>query len=628
MSSKENKMHMKEVLRINFRAFQVLKKYCPGLFAANGAVVACKAVTPYINIWLAAQIINELAGARDADRLWQLVLITVLANALAALLEAVLTGWMNVTRHTTWFQKNKVYVDKLLEMDFAALDDQKTYDLRSQIDQNERWSGWGFNKVRWYYEMFVGAIIKILSAMVLTVSLFTLQVPESKGEWTVLNHPLCACLLFVMMFVAALIAPILRVKAGSYWASLAEDAKQGNRYFSFFCNMAQDRQRREDVRIYNQQEICDYYSGKEMMFTPKSKMAAYARGRMGLLNAGAEAITKVFMGLVYVFVCLKAWAGAFGVGSVTQYIGAITSLSQGVTDFMVVLGDMRNNAYFLKTTFEFLDIPNDMYQGSLTTEKRADRNYEVEFRDVSFKYPGSETYSLRHVSMKFKVGQRLAVVGMNGSGKTTFIKLLCRLYDPTEGEILLNGIDIRKYNYRDYMNLFSVVFQDFQLLALPLGQNVAAGKVYDEKQVKAVLKNAGFEERLQNLPEGTETYLYKEFDKYGVEVSGGEAQKIAIARALYKNVPYIILDEPTAALDPVAEMEVYQKFNEIVGDKTAIYISHRLSSCRFCDEILVFHEGNVVQKGSHEELVEAQGKYHELWHAQAQYYQEKEIVVG
>ena len=223
--------------------------------------------------------------------------------------------------------------------------------------------------------------------------------------------------------------------------------------------------------------------------------------------------------------------------------------------------------------------------------------------------------------MKFKVGNRLAIVGENGSGKTTFIKLLCRLYDPQEGQILLNGIDIRKYDYRDYMNIFSVVFQDFQLISQPLGSNVAGSMVYDEAKVQKALTDAGFEERLGSLPDGLNTQLYKDFTDNGVEISGGEAQKIAIARALYKDAPFIILDEPTAALDPVAEAEIYEKFNDIAGDKTAIYISHRLSSCKFCDEIVVFHKGSIIQHGKHEALLaEENGKYYELWQAQAQYY--------
>ena len=282
---------------------------------------------------------------------------------------------------------------------------------------------------------------------------------------------------------------------------------------------------------------------------------------------------------------------------------------------------MKNDTTHLDNTFRYLDLPNAMYQGSLTTEKRADRNYQVEFRNVSFKYPGSETWALRNVSMKFQIGKRLAIVGENGSGKTTFIKLLCRLYDPQEGEILLNGIDIRKYRYDDYMDIFSIVFQDFQLISQSLGSNVAGSMRYDPRRVEQALTDAGFGERLKTLPKGLETQLYKDYSEDGVEVSGGEAQKIAIARALYKNAPFIILDEPTAALDPMAEAEIYAKFNEISGDKTAIYISHRLSSCKFCDEILVFHQGAIVQQGTHEALLSRKdGKYAQLWNAQAQYY--------
>ena len=245
----------------------------------------------------------------------------------------------------------------------------------------------------------------------------------------------------------------------------------------------------------------------------------------------------------------------------------------------------------------------------------------MEFQDVSFRYPGSSTWALRHVNIKFRIGRRMAVVGENGSGKTTFIKLLCRLYDPQEGHILLNGIDIRKYNYRDYMGLFSVVFQDFQLLAQPLGENVAGARNYDRDRAQKALVDAGFGDRLASMPAGLDTMLYKEFAEDGVDVSGGEAQKIAIARALYKDAPFIILDEPTAALDPIAEAEIYAKFNDIAGDKTAVYISHRLSSCKFCDEIAVFDHGQVIQRGTHEQLLaDEAGKYHALWHAQAQYY--------
>lgn len=198
------------------------------------------------------------------------------------------------------------------------------------------------------------------------------------------------------------------------------------------------------MRIYRQDKICDRYNrNKEGTFGSNGLFAHLARGPMGLYAAAGGAVSVLFTGIVYLFVCLKAMAGAFGLGAVTQYVASVTKVSEGMSSLVSAFGDMGNNAPFLALTFEFLDIPNHMYQGSLTVEKRRDRNYQVEFRNVSFKYPGSETYALRNINMKFKIGKRLAIVGRNGSGKTTFIKLLCRLYDPTEGEILLNGIDIR-----------------------------------------------------------------------------------------------------------------------------------------------------------------------------------------
>lgn len=212
---------------------------------------------------------------------------------------------------------------------------------------------------------------------------------------------------------------------------------------------------------------------------------------------------------------------------------------------------------------------------------------------------------------------------MNGSGKTTLIKLLCRLYDPTEGEILLNGVNIRTLSYREYLDVFSVVFQDFGLLALTLGQNVAASEEVDRARAEECLRLASFGDRLDTLPEGLDTYLYRKYDENGVEISGGEAQKIALARALYRSSPILILDEPTAALDPVAEFDIYSHFDQMIGNRTAIFISHRLSSCRFCKDIAVFDDGHLIQRGSPEELLaDPHGKYHELWYAQAQYYQE------
>ena len=617
----EEKMTFREAFSLNFRAFKIMRQKMPWMFESIFCSTAVTAIVPYIGIYFSARILNELSGERRPEVLWKWVLLTVVVTALAALLKAVTTRWKNSRASLFYQMQIDVYNDKMLRMDFCVLDEQHTHDLYSQIQQNANWSGWGFPHVQWSFETIVNGVITILSGLALSVSLFTLQVPEG-SRYAFLNSPLFILAFLTIMAAVTFLAPLCATKADSYWVKASDGARFSNRFLSFFGFIMHTKERMLDMRMYNQQEICSKSYKHDNVFGPDGPMARYSKGPVGGLVALSAAISTVFTGFAYLFVCLKAWAGAFGVGSVTQYVGAVTALAKGVSDLMESLGNLKNNGVFLRTSFEFLDLPDRMYQGSLTTEKRADRQYEVEFKDVSFKYPGSEDYALRHVSMKFKIGERLAVVGRNGSGKTTFIKLLCRLYDPTEGQILLNGIDIRKYKYEDYLQVFAVVFQDFQLLAFPLGQNVAASQDYDRKRAEKCLRMAGFGERLDSMPEGLDTCLYREFDEKGVEVSGGEAQKIALARALYKDAPFIVLDEPTAALDPIAEYEVYSHFDELVSDKTAIYISHRLSSCRFCDEIAVFDHGQVVQQGSHDSLLaDEDGQYAKLWHAQAQYYE-------
>ena len=621
---KKNRITIKEAIHLNYRAYKLLKKQCPSMFFSIFLVCVVSGITPYVGIYLSAQVIEELAGQRRPEQLWKLVTITILVTAVLGILNACLSRWENSRNGSYWFRKDKIYADKMLDMDYCTVVEQKIHDLRYQIKQNENWNGWGIGRVRDNIRSIIKAVIGILSAVALTVTLFTSKVPETAGKFLILNHPLFLVGMILILLFVTFVSPMIQNKGESYWVSAAEDMKFGNRIFGFFGFLGEEHDRAVDIRIYNQQNISKKYMDQNGFMAKNLNGVAivrHAKGPMGLLYAASTMTSNVFTGFVYVYVCLKAWAGAFGVGAVTQYVGAATTLAMNVSTLISCVGGMYNNADFLRTTMEYMDIPNPMYQGSLTTEKRSDRNYEVEFRNVSFKYPGTEEYALRNVSMKFKVGSRLAVVGRNGSGKTTFIKLLCRLYDPTEGEILLNGIDIRKYDYDDYIRICSVVFQDFRLLALKLGENIGGGSSYDKERVLDCLERAGFTERLASMPDGLDSYLYKNVSEKGVEISKGEAQKLAIARALYKDAPFIILDEPTAALDPLVEAEIYAKFNDIVGDKTAVYISHRLSSCRFCDEIMVFDQGRLVQQGKHDTLVgEQDGMYYSLWNAQAQYY--------
>ena len=612
----------RETLRATLRAYKIWNRYAPNLLTATALYSVFSALSPYVPVYFSAQILNELAGARNPERLTTLVLLTLSVTAALALVTALLRRWKEVCSSAKYQRDLFVQLDKMLSMDFQAADAPQTHELLSQIRQNTNWYGHGLILPISYLEKLIQPIFGILGAAALTVSLFTAQVPASAGGFTALNSPLITALALLLLLGVTFLAPICQNKSTMFIVKSAELVKSGNRAFGFNYFTMQERSRALDTRIYRQDRLLRHYAEEDLLGVD-SALAKCARGPMGFWAGAAAAVSAVFTGLVYAFVCLKAWAGAFAVGSVAQYVGAITALSGSVGTLVSTWGEFRANAVFLRQTYKFLDTPSEMYQGSLTTEKRSDRNYEIEFRDVSFRYPGAEDYALRHVSMKFRVGERLAVVGENGSGKTTFIKLLCRLYDPTEGAILLNGIDIRKYDYDEYIALFSVVFQDFQLLSFSLGQNVAAAVQYNPERAKACLQKAGFGDRLAQLPDGLETKLYKDFDEKGVQISGGEAQKIALARALYKDAPFVVLDEPTAALDPIAEMEVYEKFNEIVGDRTAVYISHRLSSCRFCDSIAVFDHGSIIQRGTHESLLQNEdGKYFALWNAQAQYYVE------
>jgi len=374
----------------------------------------------------------------------------------------------------------------------------------------------------------------------------------------------------------------------------------------------------KDVRIFRQKDIIVNESQKRCyeVFYEALRREFAASNKYNGVKLGLSALLG---GAVYLFVGLKALSGTVEVGKVVMAYGAVTMLIMSLGALSQIITDLRNNNEHLERYFAYIDTPDSTESGA---EKIAPTQpVMIKFENVSFRYPGSSEYALKDLTLEFTPGERLAVVGMNGSGKTTMIKLLCRLYEPTEGVITLNGKDITSYRYEDYLRLFAVVFQDFSLLAFPLGQNVAAAAGYDAARVRECLNLAGFGERLSELEMGDRQPLYHDYDEEGVDLSGGEEQKIAIARAIYKDAPFVILDEPTAALDPVSEYEIYMKFNAIIGEKTAVYISHRLSSCRFCDKIAVFDDGRLVEYGTHEALLRrTDGKYTALWTAQAQYY--------
>ena len=609
------KLTFSQHVKLIFRGLRVFTKFPKPILLSSTLSILFQSVIPFVNIWFFARILNELVGARDRERLIFLVAITISLNLAAHLIGSALTRWRAVCHSQNWFLMFNALSDKLLTMDYADVENPEIQQQHSTINQHQNGMGFGLGRLIGTYEQVVGGLIRVVISVAFAFTLFTLPVPEN-SRFAFLDSPWVVTGVLLILVCNILLGPLIMAKGGQVWAKASDINNRGNRFWGFYLfTMIVGTDRAKDIRIYDQSRMIDDAAKNNFLVSEFLKLASYFDKH----NAISGAVTQITNGLIYLYVALKAFAGAFPVGNIVQYAGAILQFGEGFGSLVMGAGMMVNNNPYLEKVLDFLDTPSKRYKG--TKPLAADGNYEIEFRNVSFKYPSSENYALKNLNMKLNVGQRLAVVGMNGSGKTTMIKLLCRLYDPTEGEITLNGVNIKEYDYRQYLSIFGVVFQDFELLPFTLGQNVATGMEYDKVRVLENLEQSGFGDKLNGMPNGLETYLYKSFENDGVEVSGGEAQKIALARALYKNSPFIILDEPTAALDPIAEYEIYSTFNEIVGDKTAVYISHRLSSCRFCDDIVVFHEGELVQRGDHDTLLEdGKGKYKELWDAQAQYY--------
>ena len=596
------------------RGFSILKQYCPGLAQGKAMYELINSVQPFVSIWFTAQIVNEISSQRRLKTILLYVLGAVLINFICALLKSIINHVCNEKESQMWSWFGKVFSDKQISLDFVDLENAAIQHQRQEAEENLYMFGNGLAQLFWGISALVRTLVYIVLSLVMTVSLF---ISTSGNRF--IDHPIWIGIILVCIAVGGLSKSKATISENDVFMEYCKNTVWFNRVFMFFGKeLYMNPEKAKDVRIYSQNTVAEKMLDKLITHERDNQSDIT---KMALYPAIAQIIIGLANAVCYLFVAIKALFGAFGVGSIVQYVAVLSRLGEGLQELMYILSDNEVYCTHLQKLFDYLELPNHMYQGSLTVEKRDDNEYYVEFRNVSFRYPNTDTYVLKHVNLKFKVGEKLAVVGMNGSGKTTFIKLMCRLYDPTEGEILLNGVNIKKYDYNEYMSIFSVVFQDFRLFSFSLGQNVSASASYDREKVIECLKKAGFAERLNSLPNDLDTFLYKDIDAEGVEISGGEAQKLALARALYKNTPFIILDEPTAALDPISEYVVYSKFNEIAGTKTSIYISHRLASCRFCDKIAVFHEGEIIQIGSHEELLaDSKGKYYELWNAQAQYY--------
>lgn len=617
-------MNFKKRMNITKRGYTILSTYIPGLVRAKVFSAMVEALTPFVTIWFSAKIINEMTEERNVKALFFYVLMIIGIHFVFSMTKNVMDRIVDEKEAGMWDYFRKIFSDKQMSMDYVDLEDLDIRKLQQKAKENLFMFGNGLGQLVWGTAALVRVTVGIVVSAFLTGSLF---MAKSGNKVMDSYFWIIAILLVVILF--GMIYGFLTRKENAVFLKWTENTVWYNRTFMFYGHELYDNtQRAKDVRIYGQEKTADREMQKLEEHNKRddvylSKMSAY-KGIMHLARGIGNA-------LCYLFVVAKASLGAFGVGSIVQYVGAFTELVQNVGMLTWFYFDNEVYCGHLEKLYEYLDLPNKKYQGTIPIEKEffckdGENEYEIEFKNVSFQYPNSDTYVLKNINTKLSIGKKQAFVGENGAGKTTFVKLLCRLYDPTEGEILLNGINIKKYDYEEYMQLFSFVFQDFKLFAFSLGQNIATDVMYDSEKVRECMKKVSFYDRFLSMPEGLETHLYKELSQNGIEISGGEAQKIALARALYKGTPVIVLDEPTAALDPIAEEQVYSDFSNMVNNKTAVYISHRLSSCQFCDEITVFDNGRIVQKGPHEELVrDRKGKYYELWNAQSKYYQRETL---
>ena len=607
---KQHAINIKKILKL---VYKLDSKY----FKVTVLVQMMSAAQPYLALILSAYVLDGLIVGKNFSQLMTVVSISLFAILLTHYIRYAMNEWMNARWQNTLRMYGCITQIRILDLDFSRIDSPEMKEIQDRIRSDNQW-GPGLNGIYWHLNNLVLQCFRLAGAVILAAPVAGYMVRSGRYEILAVFGTLV-----IIIASGQHIVSLCRKKVHYHQFSKIREEEKEERYcfsWEFANNEAFAYQYGKDIRIYHSYDLLERWTTEVFGHSAfRRRILDMSRGWAGEMGF-SEMMSSAASGGAYLMVALVALGGMVTVGSVLQLAGALSGLFSSFYEIVNAVSGLAQTARQQMSTLELLELEDEMYKGKLPMEKRSDGQYQVEFRNVSFRYPGTENWALKDFSLKLTVGEKLAIVGMNGSGKTTMIKLLCRLYDPQEGEILLNGVDIRKFKQDEYCRLFSVVFQDYMLFPFPLGENVAVNGEYETEKVERCLENADFDERLKAMEKGVDTYLYKDYDDNGVEISGGEAQKIAIARAVYKDAPFILLDEPTAALDPLAEYEIYTNFDRIAGEKTAIYISHRLSSCRFCEKIAVFHEGRLVQLGSHEELVaDRRGKYFEMWAAQAQY---------
>lgn len=584
---------------------------------------------PFLETAVTAVLLNGLTVSPDRGRLF-------LYAILGAGLMLALSLWRNYedcridAGYRRLFASHEIgLTGKAYALPYELLERDSTRRLRDEVSGAIGLSGAGMASLYWDMDVvWTNLFTAGMGAVILVASLAGMPPADRAGGSFGLAG--LAALAAFSSFVACRMTGKRFDVTFELFLKGARYARYGDYYH---MNYLPDEDAAMDARIYSQERmILDQCQTKCYERLAEGKEREYsAASRYDGVKLGCSIVCGC---AVYLAVGRGAMEGAVGCGSVILLYSAVTRLIEAAARMAEILTDLRNNNEHLLRYFRYMDLPEARESGGVRGMAEGQKSFvsgkpdggggsgcDIVFQNVSFRYPDSDAYALKDVNLRLCAGEKTVIVGENGSGKTTLVKLLCRLYRPASGSILLNGRDIWDYDYGEYMGYLAAVFQDFSLFAFSLAENVAGSREYEGERVLAALEKVGLSGLVAGYPKGISQPLFHDFDEEGVDISGGEAQKLAIARAVYKDVGIMVLDEPTAALDPYAEHEIYENFGKLAEGKTVLFVSHRMSSCRMCDRIVVMEAGEAVQTGTHEELLaDGGGKYSQLWNAQAKYY--------
>lgn len=581
----------------------VLKYFLPltwknfkGYFFCGILKLILDAVTPFVNIMTMPLIIDELLGGRDVEKLIAYVAVIVLGTGVSSVIKSILSITMEKYDEKLQNYFTEEMSRRVMEMDFQHTEDKKALDQIEAARTGMSWYSGGVHGICTQFFSAISNAVTIIGVVVLIA--------------------IYAPVLFIVTAVLLAFNTFIREKNNKIEIESYGRLSKLNRVFGYLGWSLTDFRYGKDIRLYGAADMMvekwDSYNKESLK---NWKWQADKHLPLNLLLVVSDVLRDTGS---YLYLGVLAITGEITIGTFSQMLSAGSTFHSSLQGLMWNIQEIVKRTNYAYEYVKFMNYPAAIEKGTRHVENKP---HIIEFRNVSFTYPNTDVKVLDNVSVTLSQGEHLSVVGLNGAGKTTFVKLLCRLYDPTGGEILLDGINIKEYDYAEYMALFSPVFQDFKLFSFSINENITLDEEYEQAELDVLIEQVGLREKISSLENGTETMLFKAFDENGIEPSGGEQQKIAIARALFKKSPVVILDEPTAALDPVAEYDIYRQFDTLVGGKTAIYISHRLSSCKFCDRIAVFAEGSIKEYGTHDELAYLDnGIYAEMFAAQAQYY--------